>query len=222
MGEPYYRVEIDKQASGPDVEVPWSPTPVPNPTVMRFQGPFENSYLEAPPLLPTTTLTLRVGRHGSLEVSEVTVRAADGQIVTGAALRALRFGLLVDLAGRILINERDVNDWYLVNEVPPKDVPLEKDPIFAFLPELDQDSEEPRATQAWVDGLRALGPSHPHTMRSMAALQQAALAAGKAPVQYIADLTQMPPSTVSHWMKLARQAGIVAPSGRKPRSVRGA
>lgn len=72
----------------------------------------------------------------------------------------------------------------------------------------------------YTDRLRAAGPSSDETTRAVGWLYKFAVAYELAPVAFIRDALGLSGPTTSRWVKLARQAGMVPASTRRPRSDR--
>lgn len=74
--------------------------------------------------------------------------------------------------------------------------------------------------EGFTDHLRSVGPSSDETTQAVAWLYKFAVAYDMAPVTFIQRVLEVPNATASHWVKLARQAGKVPASTRRPRSDR--
>lgn len=74
--------------------------------------------------------------------------------------------------------------------------------------------------EGYTDRLRAAGPSSDETTRAVGWLYKFATKQGVPPVGFIQRTLAVPNATASHWVKLARQAGMVPASTRRPRSDR--
>lgn len=70
-----------------------------------------------------------------------------------------------------------------------------------------------------IAGLRKLGPSNPQTAKTVAAVYRWAERNGIAPNAHVADVLGLSRSTASHWIRLSRDTGELAPSARKPRTT---
>ncbi|MHA7271607.1 hypothetical protein [Arthrobacter sp. HLT1-20] len=182
------------------------------------------------------------GRHYLLEfgvrpagyfgLERLTIAADEGALAIGSAdLRTVRLGELAGMALRFLsmpnvswdhgesievkffeLTDEEFEDAYIQGGANEHDA--------KYLPALGMYEGKLDVRPEWRAELRALGPSHERVAKTVAAIYRDAERNGEPPNKAIENLLGLASSTASHWIKLSRQAGELAPARRKARAER--
>jgi hypothetical protein len=200
---PEWHVFLDVVASGPVREVGWAPHPVPIPAVAEWTVEGEDYRVR---------VTLDATAPDRLEVTSVTV-TGEKEPVTSTTLRTVRLAEFTQATIRYLANQGYARQW-LGSSQRAESVPA----VPVTLPSLIATSKGLKLPVEWVAHLRELGPSDPEVARSVASLVGKASEMRQPPVRFITELTDLPTSTVSHWVQVARRLGYLPPSARKRRA----
>lgn len=167
---------------------------------------------------------------GYFGLEQITIAADDeSQSIGSADLRRVRLGALAGLALRFLsiqnvdwesgqsneanffeLDSNDFEEAHLAGGATAQDAKL--------LPRFVEVDGEITTPPEWRAELRKLGPSSPKVAQTVAAVYRRSERYGEPPNKGVEQLLGLAPSTASHWIKLARQAGALAPAKRKARA----
>ncbi len=179
----------------------------------------------------TYGIRLDVNELGAVGLRALEVRAQGSAAdVTGTTLRGIRINELVLDAMRVLADaSREADEWgapsaggETTSITDPPAWIRERQALSliedAFPDLLVDDTGRLRASPEEVAEMRRHGPSSDFTASRVGALYRLASESGTAPVRFLADVLDIPQSTSSHWVKIARAAGVIAPTTRRPRA----
>jgi hypothetical protein len=208
------RVEPVLDQCGPLRAVPGIPYEVPVPSVLDLD------YRTGHPL----RVRMDLGPGGGFGLRALTfTAAAEADDVSGQTLRAARISETVAHVHRYLRNaERDYRHLGVLTGTTLT-VPKTWDPAQARRRRLNATNVPGMVlTPAGFkidpkhrEQLRRLGPSSVEVASTVATLYRTAAEAGRAPVDFVAQMLELPKRTASHWVKLAREAGALEVSTRR-------
>jgi hypothetical protein len=208
-----YRLALDADESGEPVAVEGWGTSAPDPAVIVVDDAIDGA---------TVRLRLELRDWGLYRLMGVEVRSLTERPVSAATLRGVKVAELSRFALRYIAESAKAGAFTpttltLLNmsdvTAPPAEW-AERD----YYPPLVPSKRGVVAAPDWVQALRKQGPSSSVTTRSVAALYHLAEERGERPNQFLERTLGLNRSTASHWIKLAREAGTLEASVRKPRT----
>lgn len=198
---------------GPLSTVPGIPYPVPVPCVLDMD--YRTGHL--------LRVRMDLGPGGAYGVRALTFTAADDAgDVSGQTLRSAR---LSDTIAHVLRYLRGAEkDYAHLGGLASHrlTVPLPWDPerekrmrlTTPHYPSMTLTPDGLRIEPQYRERLRELGPSSDVVASTVATLYRTAAEAGRPPVEFVAQVLEIPKRTASHWVKLARQVGALEASTR--------